>query len=202
MLSGGAPRRMRGEAGVVGPILVVVLAFALFAVVQLTRTTLAAQRIDGHVDKIVVDVGPGSSGVSHLDEVARLDETVRIAGEISAAAKPLSAQLDQVISSAAGIDDTASLIHDTVVTINRTVSEIGTTVAGAEGIHARFVDLRPVVRSINDGVEGINGRADRIIALAAAIKADTGNVLTQVGHIDRHANSIDCSVLVNGQGCR
>lgn len=201
MLSEIPSARMRGEAGVVGSVLVVVIAFALFAVIQLTRTTLAAQQIDDRVKVIVNAVGPGSSGVSHLNEVARLDETVRLAGDISTAAKPLSGQAAQVISAAKSIDSTATLIQNNVSSIERTAREINGTVAGDGGIRGNFVTLLPVVRSIRDGVAGINSRADRVVALVMAIQADTTNILTSVGGIEVHANSIDCSPFVNGQAC-
>ncbi|MGH9157703.1 MAG: hypothetical protein ACRD1K_18135, partial [Acidimicrobiales bacterium] len=51
-------RRPRSQAGVVGANLAITLAFALFAVIQLTRTTLAAEQIDDRVKTIVGETGP------------------------------------------------------------------------------------------------------------------------------------------------
>jgi len=197
---------MRGQAGVVGANLTITLAFALFAVIQLTRTTLAAQQIDQRVDTITSDVG---SIDQDLVNVPKLDETNRIAQEILAAAKPLSAQAGQILTTAKSIDATVSGILGNAGSINGTV----------HGIHANLTTLQPVVRSINDGVATINGQADKAIDLVRGIKVDLGNVLSQVGGggvaghtnangktISGHANSIDCSTavavpLAGSQGC-
>lgn len=181
--------------------LVLVLAFALFAVIQLTRTTIAAQQIDDRVDIIVGEVGPIDE---NLTNVPKLDETDRIAKEILAAAKPLSAQADEIVAVAENIDGTVTEILAKAESINGTV----------DGISGDFTALKPVVRSINDGVAAINGRVDKIIGLVAGIKSDLSNVLAEVGTagpdghrradgktIHGHANSIDCSPAVSGRGC-
>ncbi len=191
---------MAGQAGVVGANLAITLAFALFAVIQLTRTTLAAEQIDDRVDVIVGDVG----GIDEdLVNVPKLNETDRIAREILAAAQPLSGQANEILTHARSIDGTVSSILGNATSINGTV----------RGISGNLNSLQPVVRSINDGVAGINGRADRAIALVAGIKVDLDNVLAQVGGggtgghgsaggktISGHANSINCSQAVTAAG--
>lgn len=199
-------RRMAGQAGVVGANLAITLAFALFAVIQLTRTTVAAQQIDDRVDTIVGDVGAIDED---LVNVPKLDDTNRIAKQIRAAAAPLSAQAGEILATAKSIDATVSGILGNAGSINGTV----------KGIRSNLGALQPVVRSINDGVATINGQADRAIADVRNIKLDLDNVLSQVGGggagghtnaggktISGHANSIDCSTavalpLVGSQGC-
>ncbi len=198
MLSQASTRRARGEAGIVGANLAIVLAFALFAVIQLTRTTIAAEQIDDRVDIIVGEVNPINE---ELNNVPLLDETDRMAAEILRAAQPLSNQAGEIITSARNIDGTVSNIVSNAASINSSVGSIN----GILG------SLQPTVRSINDGVAGINGRADRVIALVRAIQGDTSNVLSQVGgptpaghgapggsSIHGHANSIDCRLTVLG----
>ena len=194
--------RAAGEAGVVGANLAITLAFALFAVIQLTRTTLAAEQIDDRVDTIIGETG---SIDDELVNVPKLDETSRIAKEILSAAQPLSGRADEILTAARSIDGTVSQILGNATSINGTV----------KGIRGNLGALQPVVRSINDGVAAINGRADRVIADVARIKLDLDNVLVQVGGggvaghtgpggktISGHANSIDCSLaIVNSQGC-
>ena len=190
------PRRFRGEAGVVGANLAITLAFALFAVIQLTRTTLAAQQIDDRVDVIVGETGPIDE---ELTNVPKLDETSRIAQEILVAAQPLSGQAGEILTTAKSIDGTVSSILGNATSINGTV----------RGIGGNLSTLTPVVRSINDGVATINGQADRAIALIRGIKVDLDNVLAEVGGggtaghtgaggktISGHANSINCSTAV------
>jgi methyl-accepting chemotaxis protein len=199
---GGGRRRMRGQAGVVGANLAITLAFALFAVIQLTRTTLAAEQIDDRVDTIVSDVG---SIDDDLVNVPKLDETNRIAKQIRAAAAPLSAQAGEILTAARSIDGTVSNILSNAGSINGTV----------KGIRSNLGALQPVVRSINDGVATINGQADNVIRDVRNIKNDLVAVLNQVGGggtgghnnaggktISGHANSIDCSTpILNSQGC-
>ena len=188
---------MAGEAGVVGANLAITLAFALFAVIQLTRTTIAAQQIDDRVEVITSDVGDIDE---ELVNVPKLDETNRMARQILAAAQPLSGQANEILVTARSIDGTVSSILGNATSINGTV----------KGIRGNLSTLQPVVRSINDGVATINGQADRAIDLVRGIKLDLDSVLAEVGGggvaghngpggktISGHANSINCSTAVN-----
>jgi methyl-accepting chemotaxis protein len=193
-----SPRRHRDERGVVGINLAIVIAFALFAVIQLTRTTVAARQIENRVKVIVGEVGPIDKDLDHVKDV---DETNRLAAEILSAAKPLSGQAQTIIDTAKSIDRTVVGILDNAQSINGTVHSISGT-ANA---------LAPVVRSINDGVAAINGRASRAIPIVVGIRQDLNNVLVEVGpghaksggglSIAGHANSIDCSTAVRGSAC-
>ena len=190
-------RRLAGQAGVVGANLAITLAFALFAVIQLTRTTLAAEQIDDRVDTIVGDVGEIDE---ELVNVPKLNETDRMAREILAAAQPLSGQANEILVTARSIDGTVSSILSNATSINGTV----------KGISGNLNTLRPVVRSINDGVATINRQADQGIGLVAGIKNDLVGVVVEVGGggpgghvrpggktISGHANSIDCSPAID-----
>jgi len=193
---------MAGEAGIVGANLAITLAFALYAVIQLSRTTLAAQQID---DRVKVIVGETTPINEDLVNVPKLDETVRIAADINDAAKNLSAEADQIITAAKSIDGTVSGILGNATSIGGTVGSISGTVGA----------LTPVVRSINDGVATINSEADDAIVLGRGIENDLANVLLQVGTsgtgghrqagggltIHGHANSINCSTAVAGTNC-
>lgn len=184
-----------GEAGIVGANLAIVLAFALFAVIQLTRTTIAAEQIDDKVEIIVGEVEPIDE---ELNAVPILDEVDQSARQILTAAQPLTGQLNEVVGSAASIDNTVSSILSNATSINGTVRGIGGTVSS----------LQPVVRSINDGVATINRQADQVIALVRAVEGDTTNILSQVGvaspggHVGKtihgHANAIDCAIPLPG----
>lgn len=204
----------RGERGAVGVNLVLVLAFALYAVIQLTRTTLAAQQVDKRVTRITTQVRP--IDVS-LKGVPQLDQTNTAAAAILVAAKPLSGEAGQIIDAAGSIDATVTQINTNAAAINGTVHSINGTVGGIQSsvhsIEGSFSSLVGVVDAIRANVAGINNRADRVIALAQSIKSDTGNVLGQVGgpggggfgsagtrNIDGHANSIDCKV--GGSACQ
>ncbi|MDQ4132304.1 MAG: hypothetical protein M3179_03665 [Actinomycetota bacterium] len=184
---------MVGEAGIVGANLVIVLAFALYAVIQLSRTTLAANQIRDRVDVIESTVEPIQDD---LTNVPKLDDTDRVANEILAAVQGLNDQAQVVVATARSIDGTVTSIRSNAESINSSVRSI----KGTSGT------LTPVVRSINDGAATINRQADRGIELVRAIQGDTANVLNQVGGpgpgghssaggkgIHGHANSINCS---------
>jgi methyl-accepting chemotaxis protein len=131
-------RNREDESGIVGFNLAVVIAFALYAVIQLSRVVLAGSQIDDRVKVIITEIGPGSN-VSRLDETQKLNETGRMAEDILAAAQPLSGQLGQVVTAAQSIDGTVSRINTTAGEINQTVRGIdGTTRA-----------LLPVVQNIH-----------------------------------------------------
>jgi hypothetical protein len=149
---------MSDNRGIVGVNLALTIAFALFAVIELSRVVLAAKQIDDRVKIITAEVGPGSN-VSRLDETQKLNDVGRKAEEILAAAKPLSGQAQVIIDTTASIDGTVSQILSNAGEINGSVRSINSTASA----------LLPVVRTIHGdgtmspttgGVEAINRRAD------------------------------------------
>ena len=177
MLNLTVRRAPRGEDGIVGVNLVLVLAFALFAVVMLTATTLSASQIDSRVKKINAEV---ETIDEELGAVPILDKTVNAAEEIRLSVEPL-------VGHAESIRDSANTINGTVAGIQGTAGAILNT-----------------VRSIDAGAATINSQVARVRGLVGGIKADTGSVRPQVGpghgfpgggkSIHGHANSIDCSL--------
>lgn len=109
----------RGTLPVV--MLVVVVAWALFAVTMLTGTLVAAQQIDNRVDVINDEVGPIDED---LDTVVLAVETGRIAGEINTAAKPLTGQFTQIVQTGDGIEASAASIAERALQINANAESI------------------------------------------------------------------------------
>jgi hypothetical protein len=182
--------RRTDERGVVGFNLALTIAFALFAVIELSRVVLAASQIDDRVKVIITEVGPGSN-VSRLDETQKLNETGRMAEEILAAAQPLSGQAQQIIDTAKSIDGTVSQILTNAGEINSTVKSIDSVTK----------QLLPVVQNIhgNDtisaqagGVGAINMRAQAALPVVGGIQTDLSraNVLGTLVSVDRHAVAI------------
>ncbi len=184
-----------------GANLAIVIAFALFAVIQLTRTLLAANQIDDRVKVIVGEVSPIDTD---LDEVAKLDETARMAEEILAAAQPLTGQAGQIVDITASIDRTGSSILETAGAINGNASNIlgnvGPINATAKAINSDLSTARPVVAQIERGVAAINGRADVIISRTTPIEGDTSNIDRLVDSIEISAEEICNSPIIVG-GC-
>ncbi len=192
----------RNERGIVGFNLALTIAFALFAVIELSRVVLAATQIDDRVKVIITEVGPGSN-VSRLDETQKLNETGRMAEDILKAAEPLQGQLDQVIAAAASIDNTVSQINQNAGEINQTVRSINSTASA----------LLPVVQNIHGdesmnpqtgGVAAINKRAQTALPIVGGIQSDLsrGNILGTLISVDRHAVAIcnGTAVQLGGQG--
>jgi methyl-accepting chemotaxis protein len=196
------------DQGIGGFVLVIVVAWALAAVLMLTGTLVSAQQIDERVAEItglVSDIDDNTTAV----ELA--GETGRIAADILAAAEPLSGQLDAVIDSAGSINTSAGSIFENAESINAAVRDIngsaGDIGRSVRSIHSRLSGTLTSVQSINAGIADINRRADTIIALARGIGADLTNVLAEVRLRDAgndgirgHARSIDCSFAVRAGG--
>ena len=200
--------RAREEHGVVAANLAITIAFALFAVIMLTRTLLAANSIDDRVKVIVGEVGPIDED---LDMVANLDETDRMAKEILAAAQNLTGQAGRIVDVTASIDSTGTNILNNATSINGIVGSINGNVNGilgsvgpinasAGGIQSKLAALNPEVNAIERGVAAINGRADVIIDNTAAIDNDLTNVDNLVNSIEVSAESICNSPAIMG-GC-
>jgi methyl-accepting chemotaxis protein len=204
-------RLVADESGLGGTVLVIVIAWALAAVLMLTGTLVAAQTIDERVAEI-------TTLVSEIDEdttaVALAADTTDIARNILSAAQPLSAQLDDVITAAGSINESASSILANAESINGSVRQINATAgsigASVRSIHTHAGGILTTVRSIHEGIADINRRADVVIGIVQGIKGDTGNVLAQVVEGDAqagirgHAHSIDCSPVVRplSTGCQ
>ncbi len=201
-------RRLRGQRGIVGLNLALTIAFALFAVIQLSRVTLAAKQIDDRVEKITTDVGPGSN-VSQLDETEKLNDVAQKAEDILKAAAPLSGQAQTILDTVKNVDNTVTDILSNAESINGTVNSINSTASA----------LLPVVNSIRGaggkaggGVEAINIRAQEAFGPVGGIQGDLARVIALAGPagpgghipgtIHGAANAINCSaILLATQGC-
>lgn len=203
------------EQGIAGTVLVIVIAWALAAVLMLTVTLVAAQDIsdtvgqlpdpeEGSVLNEVVDID------GNLGPVALATEIERTSADILTAAEPLEGQLDQVLdatdqidASARSILSTAGDIDSSVNSIDASAGEINSSVAS---IRDRLASVDGTVDSIRDGVAGINNRADSVISLARSIQSDTDAIRFEVlereptdDGIRGHAHSIDCRLA--GDAC-
>ena len=200
--------RLREEHGIVAANLAITIAFALFAVIELTRTLLAANSIDDRVKVITAEVTPINTD---LDEVAKLDETARMAEEILAAAQPLTGQAGRIVDITASIDNTGSNILGAATSINGIVKSINGNVSGilgsvgpinqsARNINSDLSTALPEVVAIDQGVADINGRADVIISQTIPIDEDLTNADNLVKSIAVSAESICNSPAIMG-GC-
>jgi methyl-accepting chemotaxis protein len=166
-------RDERGQATF--SLLIVVIVVAI-AVVLLQRTAQTAVHIN---DKAGVIAKTGGGINTATAAVLKLGRTNELAGSILETAKPLEGKLNEVIRLAKSIDGLATSINASATTINGT----------AKGINGTASTILGTARSINDGVAQINTNLDTTLALANAIKTDTGNILTNARAADRE---LDC----------
>ena len=177
-----SPRR-RDEKGIVAVNLALVIAFALFAVIELSRVALAAKQIKQRVKTITTEVGPGSN-VSRLDEVAILDTVASRADQILAAAKPLSGQANDILIAARSIDATGSNILTNAQQINGTVRTINGT----------FQSLAPVVNNIRGRPGSIDAVTPADVGGTTAINIRVDNALRNIAGIAADLDATDANV--------
>lgn len=176
-------RRREDEGGIVAINLVLFLGFALYAVVQLTRTTIAAQQIDERVVVITKEVGPIDQ---NLNEVPKLDLTNETAAKIRVAADPLTGEAQNIINAAQSINGTVTDINNNANAINNTVKGIAGSVGSISGsvrtIGGNATTLTGTVNDIRADVAAINRRVMTVIGLAQPIAGDLSNVKNVVGN--------------------
>jgi hypothetical protein len=179
----------RGQAGIA---LIIVIAWALSAVLVLTRTLVAAQEINNKVTDITSKLAGAKGDTSY---VSQLNKTENTANSILTAAAPLTGQLEIVKNTAAHIQQQVDGITPPVQDINRTVhvihNQVGTILSTAQSINSTLTAIR-------------NTQSSVILGDVQRIKADTSSIIVNVQTIDSnlcHANNGTIAIpLLAGQG--
>jgi hypothetical protein len=170
--------RIGGDRGQAVSALVIVIGFALVAVILLTRVAVAAASID----KSAKSINNSGDGINvNTAAVIKLTKTNQIAQSILDSAKPLQGELAQIVGTAGSINSKAARILATADLINSTAGGIRTA---AEGIDT-------TAASIKNAVWSINGVAGSILSVAGAIKGDTGNIAETARNINKNAAGIN-----------
>jgi hypothetical protein len=182
-MTGPAWRSDRGQAGIA---LIIVIAWGLVSVLMLTRTLVAAESIDRHVDVITSEVGEIKGETSLVAELVRTEQT---ASDILTAANPITGQLET-------IDGTAKNINSTFTVILPTAQEIGGLVTVING---QVQEILTTASIIEDTLSVITDQAISINSLVKQIKADTGAILADTAPIRYHTCRID-NVLIDPAG--
>lgn len=162
-------------------VLVVVIAWALAAVLLLTGTLVNAREIDDTIPLINDDLGPIDQ---ELDHVERAVETARITDQIREAAAPLNDQAQEVLVEARSIDRRLGSILGRAGSINET----------AKAINGRVGSIGTKVGSINSKVVSINDTVDSIEGSVLAINSNVSSIGRRVSSIGGHVGSIGTSV--------
>ncbi|MGI8730495.1 MAG: hypothetical protein ACR2LK_10990 [Solirubrobacteraceae bacterium] len=204
---------LSGARGMSPVVLVILIAWALLAVIFLTGTLLAARSIDRSVSGVtnrtddqgkpekniqdtVTDIG---AEAKFIDEARK---TVGIATAIRKAADPLSGRLARTLEVAdKGIDPKLKSILGKVGTINASAGEINGTVKSIGGtvdsilgavleINGSATSINGFVQSIGAKVRSVDGKANNINRSANEINGKVRNIRSTVDSIDGTARSI------------
>jgi len=168
-------------SGLAGVVLVIVIAWALAAVLMLTGTLTNARQINRRVKLVNAQVGPIDNNLASVKLAGR---TGRIAKKIDLAAEPLSGELNQVITTAGSINTKVGSILSKAQSINGVVTAINTT---ANAINAN-------ANAINATAHSINATAHSINANALSINATAHSINSNVHSINSHVQAIGGSV--------
>ena len=193
-----------------GLVLVILIFWALAAVLMLTGTLINAREIDETVDVINQQVAASDGIDEDLDNVKLAAETNRLTIRIRRRAAPLTGQANQIIRAASSIDrtadsilSTAGSINDTAGSINSTVRSIGGNVSSingtvvsihglVQGIGADVFAINRTARSIDQRVGPVNATGGTSInASVRRILSDLTGVNTEVRQIDRGVAAIN-----------
>jgi hypothetical protein len=186
-----------------GLMLVIVIFWALAAVLMLTGTLINAREIEDTVEVINGEVSSTDGIDKDLDSVKELVQTRRTVVGIREAADPLTGQADQIISAAGAINRNAKSILGTAGSINSTADSINSTVrsinSSVNSIGSSVVSINQRVNSIGSSVTSINGLARSIFGAVGAqgatdsttIKASVTRILRELRGVSGEVATID-----------
>jgi len=193
-------------------VLVILIAWALLAVIFLIGTLLAARSIDrsvsGVTNRVTADGKPEKNIKQTVEEIGKegkfIDEarkTVQISTAIRKAAEPLSPSLGRTLKTAeTGIDPKLKKILGKVNDINQTAGEINTTVLGigstVDSIFTSVMSIGGSASSISGDVGQIRTSANQISGSARSILGSLSSVLAVANNIDRNVNGITTQVKI------
>ncbi|MDQ2883250.1 MAG: hypothetical protein M3Y48_19295 [Actinomycetota bacterium] len=183
--------------------LVIVILWALIAVIFLTGTLAAANRIESRVGQINTSLTPINSKLNTVPVLAKVSDS---ANQIRDAAANLSPTIGRIADSASGIDTSLKQVNDAVGPINKSakainasVQQIGQSVGtigpGLANVRGLTGTINASVHSIDGELAGtlnnvydikgravlINDEADDVIRSVRGIKGDTASISAIVG---------------------
>ncbi|HEV7450867.1 MAG TPA: methyl-accepting chemotaxis protein [Pseudonocardiaceae bacterium] len=141
-------RRLTSNA-LPGIMLVIIIFWALFAVLLLTGILSTANRIESRVGVINSEVTPINNKLDVVPVLANVQDT---ANQIRDAAAPLTGIIGNVVTSASSIDTTAKQILGSAESINKS----------AKSIDAQVIEINPTVKSILSSITSIDASANEI----------------------------------------
>lgn len=197
-----ARQRLTSQA-LPGIMLVIVILWALTAVIFLTGILAAANRIESRVGQINTSLTPINSKLNTVPILTKVSDT---ANQIRDAASNLSPTIGRIADSASSIDNSLKQVNDSVGPINKSAKQINASVLqihqSVGTIGPGLVAIRGLTGTINASVHSIDGelagtlnnvydirgrvalvtgQADDITRSARGIKGDLGSISAVVG---------------------
>jgi hypothetical protein len=188
-------------------VLVILLAWALTAVVILTGTLINAREIDRRVVYINSQLAPINQHTGYIQLAGKinivashilsdvptlapgLSKTNAYVGDILSTVHKILATARQINTKVLGIGATVGTIHATVLTINSTVTSIHSDVVGS---------ITPKLTRTGADVQTIHSNVDSILSDVQSILSSVRNIQTGVIAINDKATTIQSTV--NGSG--
>jgi methyl-accepting chemotaxis protein len=214
-------RRLTANA-LPGIMLVLVIIWALFAVIMLTGIIATANRIESRVGVINEAVTPINRKLDVVPVLAQVQDT---AGQIRDAATPLTGIIGNVVNSASSIDLTVKQILSSAESINRSADSINQSVlqinpavvsiestlnsieasatsinASARQIGTNFIEIVDLGYDIKTRVTIASAQADDIIRETQGIESELDDTLAEVVRIENNATGIASSPLIMNAG--
>ncbi len=174
-----ARQRLTSQA-LPGIMMVIVILWALTAVIFLTGTLAAANRIESRVGQINASLTPINSKLNTVPVLAKVSDS---ANQIRDAAVNLSPTVGRVADSASTIDTSLKQVNDAVGPINKS----------AKQINASVLQINQSVAAINPGLASVRGLTGTINASVHSIDGELAGTLNNVYDIKGRA------VLINDE---
>lgn len=186
-----------------GIMLVIVILWALTAVIFLTGILAAANRIDSRVGVINSSLTPINQKLNTVPVLANVSNT---ANQIRDAASNLSPTIGRIADNASSIDQSLKSVNDVVGPINKSAKSINASVLTInQSVNTIGPNLTTVLgnaQSINRTVHSIDGELAGTLDNVYDIRSRVVTATNQADDIDRSAKTIDgdTSIISNAVG--
>jgi hypothetical protein len=172
--------------------LVIVILWALTAVIFLTGILAAANRIESRVGVINSSLTPIASKLNTVPILTKVQDT---ANQIRDAASNLSPTIGRIADSASSIDNSLKNVGQTVGPINQSAKQINASVltinSAVRTIAPNLETVLGNARSINATVHSIDGELAATLDNVYDIRSRVVTVTNQADDINRSAKTID-----------
>lgn len=167
-----------GQRRAIAVNVMIFFAFALTALVFLTRSAAAANAINRDVSAAIA---PATVGINaSTSEIPQLDRTVVLTSKIAGATKSLSGHLGHVVVSTTNIDANLTAVDADVRRIGSTVGGINSTVGA----------IVPEIVTLGGSVGGIDSKAGDISARLGQVATGTAAMNRSLAAINESLSAV------------